>query len=558
MKFNKNRVSKLGTHFYTFIDFLLILFVIVLVIIFILWPILAVIKESLFSEGYFTLDLYKNLFSNNKSLLLNSLFTSLMSTTISTILSILIAIYVTFSSKKLKALFILLLILTMISPPFVASLAYIQLLGKRGILTYHILKLNLNPYGWQGIVSMQSLGFTSLNALLLIGIIRGIDKSLLQASLDLGAKSSYTVMKILIPLMKPGIIVCALLTFVRSLSDFGTPMVIGGSFNVIATEIYLKIIAYSKLPEAAAMNVLILIPAMLLFIPYRFYMQKYILTSKANTKANSQDIDFSLNGAIKIIFTSVSLIFFIIMFLQYLTIFISAFSKYSYGSFVPTLEYLNYIKVNSLKSFVRSIVYSLIAGVMGSFLGVLISFYTDRRKIIGMKVLDFITTLPYIIPGTFFGIGYILAFNNPPLELTGTAIIVLLNCIFKQLPMTSKVGSAVLSQINPEIESAAKDLGANNIYVIKDIIIPNAKPAFLTGFINNFTSTMTTIGSIIFLIYPGQKVATLELFDALSSGNYGVAAMISTFIIIITLFMNLIFSKFILGGSLFKNVSSIE
>lgn len=558
MNFTKNRVSKLDTHFYNFIDYFLILFNILLVVVFILWPILAVIKESFFPEGYFTLDLYKNLFLNNKGLFTNSIFISLVSTVISTVLAIFIAIYVSFSSGKIKALSMIILMLTMISPPFVSSLAYIQLFGKRGIVTYHILKLTLNPYGWQGIVAMQSLGFTSLNALLLIGIIRGIDKSLLHASLDLGSTPSYAVSRILVPLMKPGIIVCALLTFVRALSDFGTPMIIGGAFNVLATEIYLKIIAYSKLSEAAAMNVLILIPALLLFIPYRFYIKKYNSFSRGNSKASSGEVDFLLKGSIKALFSITTLLFFIIMLLQYITIFVSAFSKYSYGKFGFTLEYLTYLKEYSLESFIRSVIYSIIAGVVGSFIGIFISYYTDRRKIRGMKALDFISTLPYIIPGTFFGIGYILAFNNYPLELTGTSLIVVLNCIFKQLPMTTKIGSAVLSQINPQIEEAAKDLGAHNLHVIKDIVIPNMKPAFLTGFINNFTTTMTTIGSIIFLIYPGQKVATLELFDAINSGNYGVAAIISTVIIIITLLMNLLFSKFVLGGGSLKNVSSIE
>lgn len=558
MKIFKNRVSKLDTHFYNFIDISLIIFTILLVLIFILWPILAVIKESFFPEGFLTFDLYRNLFANNKKLLFNSIFVSLLSTIISTVLAIFISIYINFSSKKIKNILMLILILTMISPPFVSSLAYIQLFGKRGIITYHILKLSLNPYGWQGIVSMQTLGFTSLNTLLLIGIIKGIDKSLIQASLDLGCKPSYTIRKVLIPLMKPGIIVCALLSCVRSLSDFGTPMIIGGSFNVLAAEIYLKIIAYSELPEAASMCILILIPCLFLFICYRHYMKNYITLSKINSKAITTDIDFPLKGITRIVFKSITLIFFAIMIIQYLTIFISAFSKYSYGHFKFTFEYLSYLKFYSLKSFIRSIIYSFIAGIVGSFLGVLISFYTDRRKIKGMKVLDFIATLPYIIPGTFFGIGYILAFNNYPLELTGTALIVVLNCIFKQLPMTTKISSAVLSQVNLQIENSARDLGASNIYVLKDIIIPNVKPAFLAGFINNFTSTMTTIGSIIFLIYPGEKVATLELFDAINTGNYGLSAMIALFIIIITLTMNLLFSKFILGGNLVKNVSSIE
>src|SRR5699024_676250 len=136
--------------------------------------------------------------------------------------------------------------------------------------------------------------------------------------------------------------------------------------------------------------------------------------------------------------------------------------------------------------------------VIGSIIGFLISYYIELRDIKGMGSIDFISTMPYIIPGTFFGLGYILAFNDYPLAFTGTGLIVILNCIFKQLPLPTKVSSAVISQINPQVTEAANDLGAHKLYSLKDIVIPMSKSAFLISFVNNFTATMTTIGSIIF------------------------------------------------------------
>lgn len=447
--------------------------------------------------------------------------------------------------------------LSMISPPFVSSLAYIELFGRRGLITYHVLKLQLNPYGWQGIVMMQSLSMAPLNALLLIATITGIDKNVLNASLDLGSNRNYTLRRILLPLMRPGISVCAFLTFVRCLSDFGTPMIIGGNFNVIATEIYMQIIGYANLEYASAMNVLLLIPSLFLFVIYRYYLKKSSSYSNINN-TQMKSGNFQLSKEFMILLGSVSLIFLTIMLLQYLSIFITAFSKYSYGQFMWTFDHAKSLGLYNLSSIVRSIAYALIAGILGSFIGGLIAYYTERRKIFGMRSVDFIATLPYIIPGTFFGIGYILAFNKYPLELTGTAAIVVLNCIFRQLPMTTKGSSAILSQINQDIEFSAKDLGATHILVLKDIILPNLKPALFVGFINNFTATMTTIGAIIFLIYPGQKVATLELFDAVTSGNYGVASLIATILIFVTLTVNLLFSKLVLGGNLTENVSAIK
>lgn len=556
---NKKRESILDTRFYNIVDYLLIGIVSLSVLLFILWPILCVIKNSLFIDGKFTLELYQELFTSNKGLLYNSIFVASLTALFSTVLSVAIAIKISFMEGRKKMILMGILMITMISPPFVSSLAYIQLFGRRGFITYRLLGLSINPYGWHGIVAMQSLSFASLNALMLIGIISKLDRSLIQSSLDLGSSSSYAIRKIVIPLIKPAILVCFLLSFVRSLSDFGTPMTIGGSFNVLATEIYMQIIGYADLQLSSAMNVIILIPALFIFILYRRLMKKNDILSKGtNNKSVASDLSINIKGLFNFIITVISTIFFIMMILQYGVIFISGITKYSYGKIQFTLDHFNYLKLYSMSSFVRSIIYGIIVGVVGTFIGILLSYYIERRKVWGMGVIDFISTLPYIIPGTFFGIGYILAFNNPPLMITGTSAIVIINCIFKQLPMTTKTSSAALSQINLNLEEAGRDLGAGRFHIIKDVIFPNLKNAFAIGFINNFTTSMTTIGAIIFLIHPGKKIATLALFDAINSGEYGVGSLIATIIIIITMIVNLGFSKIILGRSGVKDVSSID
>ena len=555
----KSRVSKLDTRFYNVIDYVLIGLISISVLVFILWPIVCVIKTSLFIDGEFTLELYEKLFTSNKKLLYNSVFVATLTAVISTVLSVAVAVKINFMEGKKKLIFMGILMVTMISPPFVSSLAYIQLFGRRGLITYRLLGLSINPYGWHGIVAMQSLSFASLNALMLLGIISKIDKSLIQSSLDLGSSPSYAVRKVVIPLIKPAILVCFLLSFVRSLSDFGTPMTIGGPFNVLATEIYMQIIGYANLPLSSAMNVIILIPALLVFVLYRRLMKKNdLLVKGTSNKGSVEELNIKVKGIFNWVITSISAVFFVMMIMQYGIIFISGITKYSYGKMHFTLDHFNYLKLYSMSTFIRSIVYGIIVGVTGTCIGILLSYYVERRKLFGGQILDFISTLPYIIPGTFFGIGYILAFNKPPLLITGTAAIVIINCVFKQMPLTTKTASAALSQINVNLEEAGRDLGAGKFHVIKDIVLPNMRNAFIVGFINNFTTSMTTIGSIIFLIHPGKKLATLALFDAINSGEYGVGSLIATIIIIITMFVNLLFSKIILGRSAMKDVSSIE
>lgn len=547
MNKRKKWVSAIDTHFYNGLDFLILAVLLGAVAVFILYPLLCIVKNSLWIDGAFTLREYSGLFLKNGRLLCNSLFVALLSASGAMVLATAVALKVHFTGKKAKGLLMGLLIMTMVSPPFVSALAYIQLFGRRGLITHRLLGLSINPYGWGGIVSMQSLSFVPLNALLLMGVLSKVDQSLIHASRDLGAGPSDTLWRVILPLIRPAMLVCFLLSFIRSLSDFGTPMIIGGRFNVLAPEIYLQIIGYSNLPRASAMNMVILIPALVIFIFYRMLMRNSLF-SAGDRKAGDAHSGFCLKGVTNLLITALSALFYSMMLLQYGSIFLGAFTKSIRGRLHFSLEHFERLRMYNTSTLVRSIVYALIVAIAGTIFGMLLSYYIERRRIPLRNLTDFVATLPYMLPGTCFGIGYILAFNHPPLKLTGTAAIVILNMIFKQLPTTTKTTSAALSQISVSMEQAARDLGALKIHVIKDIVFPNLKNAFLVGFINNFTSAMTTVGAVIFLIHPGKKIAVFALFDAVNSGEYGLASLIAAFIIAVTLLVNLTLSGIMTRG----------
>ena len=165
----------------------------------------------------------------------------------------------------------------------------------------------------------------------------------------------------------------------------------------------------------------------------------------------------------------------------------------------------------------------------------LFAYYMERRQIPGRNFFDCLVTLPYMLPGTCFGIGYILAFNSPPLKLTGTALIVISNMLFKQLPTATKICSATLTQVPRAQEKAVRDLGGGQMSVLKTVILPGLRPAFLSCFVYNFSSSMTTAGAILFLIDPGRKLAVFKLFDAVYTGDYALASLIATSIILVVL-----------------------
>ncbi|MFA5577350.1 MAG: iron ABC transporter permease [Tissierellaceae bacterium] len=539
---------KIDIPIFNVVDRLLMVITILATLVFILWPVASVIGRSLIFEGGLSFKEYSDLFRQNIRLLINSLKVSSLTTVITMFFSISIALYERYSTNKIKKIILPLLFLTMISPPFVSSLAYINLFGRRGFITYRILKLAINPYGWHGVVLMQSLGEISLISILMIGVIEGIDKNLINASRDLGSDSTEAIRRVVLPLAKSGILAALFITFVKSLADFGTPIIIGGNFKTLATESYLTVIGRSNLSRASAMSVLILIPSLIIFSFYKYHMEELQVLNKPGSKAfESGEAGLKLTKKLNILFGIISWFFIAVMLLQYITIFISAITYFNGEKYIFTLKHIASMKGGLWKSFFRSIRYSFIAAISTGILGLLLAYYIERRKFKGSRIVDYIATLPYILPGTFFGIGYILAFNKRPLKLTGTVAIVLLNYIFRQIPIATKAGSAALLNLSEEIENAAKDLGVERIFIMKDIVFPLLRPAFLIIFINTFTTTMTSVGSIIFIISPGAKVATVEMFNALRDGYYGTGAVIANLIVFSTLIINMLFSKIILG-----------
>lgn len=543
-KSNERVVKNLAIRLSDYIEKILILAIILSILVFILYPVISVISTSFIGDGKISLEEYKTLFNPiNIQLIKNSVWTSTLSSISSIIIASIIAIYIVFSNNKDIKFINYSLVLTMISPPFVGSLAFIVLFGRRGIITHDLLGLSINPYGWQGIVLMQSIGEISFASLMLVGIFKNIDNRLISASRDLGASSFETIKRVILPLATPGILATLFIIFTKNLADFGTPIIIGGNFNVLATEAYLTAIGRANLPKAAAMSVVLIIPAIIAFYFYRKSMKKIGSLSGGTKSSTSKHIDFNISKPVKLILGIITWAFIAIILIQYITIFISAISNRASGSLTFTLDYIKTFKLTNLDSFIRSIKYSLVAGFLASSIGILLSYYVERRNIYGMRFIEFIASLPYIIPGTFFGIGYILAFNKKPLLLIGTVAIVVLNCTFRQISVGSKGASALFSNIDKQIEKAATDLGAPKLMIIKDIIIPLLKPAFLSSFINTFTSTMTTVGAIIFLISPGANVATVEMFNAIKNGNYGVGSVIACLIIIITFTVNILAIK---------------
>ncbi|WP_311525880.1 iron ABC transporter permease [uncultured Parvimonas sp.] len=531
--------------YFKFIDTFFIFTLVFCLFTFILFPFLRVFSSTFYSGGKFTLEGFTFLKTQSK-LLYNSIFVAFFTTIITTVVSVSIGIFCFSIRKSFKKIISFILMITMISPPFVSSLAYIRLFGRRGFITHDIFKLSIDAYGSFGIILMQSIGLISLSGLMIISALNSIDKEQINSARSLGAKTNNLILDIILPQLLPSIKVVAILSFIRSIADFSTPLIIGGAFETLASKSYNVFISDGNIVQAGAMNIMLCVPVVLTFI---FYVKNSKIISNTNFGANTSEVNIEKRGFVFSFITLTAIVFLILLFLQYSSVILSAFTDYSKGKLYFTFEHFVDIKDHIDKTVFRSIYYSLISAFFGSLIGLLLQYYIHIRNVKFLKIFEFIATMPYMLPGTFFGIGYILAFNNYPIYITGTALIVILNVTFKQLPFSTKIINSSLETIDKNQILSAKDLGANEFFIFKDVVLSHTRNDFVISMINGFNSTMTTVGSIIFIVYPAQKVLTLVMFDVINSGKYNTASVLALLIILICLSFSLLFMliNYILG-----------
>ena len=501
------------------------------IIIFIVYPILLFFFKAFQPDN--PVQHFRDIVIRYKTAFSHSIESSFLSAVLSTVLAFFLAYGIRTTGKWQKRIALILLSMSMVSPPIISSLSFITLYGRRGLISYRLLGLSFDPYHQWGVVLMQSIHFACMNTLIFTSALKGFDGKLYDSGRDLGADAVSVLKDILLPLLSPAILASFFLSFLRGLSDFGTPIIIGGRYSTLATEIYLQIIGFSDFAKAAAMNILLLFPAFISFLLYRLSMKKADERNKGQKEKTGLKLD--QKHWMKYPIQLLLFIFLLFQALQYASIFLYGFLRFNKKQIFFTLENMDSLFHYNISTMGLSLFLAFSASVLGSFFAFLLAYLMERKMKRGKKLLDFALSVPSLLPGTCFGLAYILAFNKAPLKLTGTLWIMFFSLFFRQMPIGSRLASTALSQSPKSLELAARDLGARPSMVFLQIILPGILPSFFSSVYIQFTQGLTTAGAIIFLISAKYKVLVYTLFDAINRGDYAVASLIAGIMIWLSL-----------------------
>ena len=421
-----------------------------------------------------------------------------------------------------------------VSPPFAVAIAFSTLFGRNGLITYKTFGVRGEIYGLFGMTVVMALSFFPAAYLNMVGLMRALDPALDEASTNLGANRFTTFRKVTLPMLAPGIASSLLLLFVEAIADLGNPLTIGGDYVVLAVRLFIAITGEYDVLAGAVLSVILLVPSLIVYLIQKYWADRASVVSVTGKPTGTVNLltDWRVRGPIIAIVVFVAAL----TALLYLTIVVGAFTVLLGIDNSFTLKNFEYVISGvGQDAFAVTTTLSAISTPIAGVLGMLIAFLVVRRKFFGRAALDFGTMLGIAVPGTIFGIGYLLAFNDPTKvgdftlipKLTGGravfggALAIVMVYVIRSVPAALRGGVAALQQIDPSLEEASTSLGANTATTFRRITLPLIRPAFFSGLIYAFSRSMTTISAVIFLTTPATKIMTQQIYNETDANRFG-------------------------------------
>jgi iron(III) transport system permease protein len=479
----------------------------------------------------------------------NTLILALLTAAGTTFLGTLIALMAERGNRRLRQPLGVLALLPIITPPFVVGLGLVLLFGRAGLVNQALeWAFGIPPtrwfYGLFGIWLAQMFAFTPIAFMIMRGVVQGISPSLEEAAQTLRASPMATFRTVTLPLLKPGLANAFLVGFIESMADFGNPIVVGGQYAVLSTDIFFAIVGAQYDQGRAASLAMVLT----LFALIVFFLQQRLLGRKSYTTVSGKGdagLPTPLPSTIKRLCASVAWPWLAFTLVVYVFAFIGGFVQTWGRDYTLTLAHFRTAfdiqggehglvwAGTAWNSLFTTLKLAAIAAPICAGVGLLISWLLARTSFVGQKAFEFAALLAFAIPGTVLGVSYILAFNVPPFELTGTALIIVLCFVFRNLPVGVRAGTASFKQLDKSLDEASTMLRASTATTLRRVVLPLLKPALVAALVYSFVRSMTTVSAVIFLVTAENELATTYIIGRVGNGDYGVALAYCTVLIVL-------------------------
>ena len=509
------------------------------VLLFVLYPMSRLLVLTFWNGGP-TLEAVRGLLGDwtHRAALVNSLLLAILVGTAGTALGFAFALLAVrsnlprWSERALDAV----VLLPLISPPFTAAIALIFALGPRGLLSYHVFGLtNVNIYGLSGTLLSETLTYFPIAYLTRKAVLANIEATLEDSAFSLGARRWRVFATVTLPLATPGVANAFLLVSAASLADFATPLILAGTkFPVLPTQAFLQITGLYDMRGGAALCFLLLVPTLAIFAGQRRWLERrggsfVTVTGKASAATRVKSLS---PAAIVVLAAACGLVVALVL-VCYLIIVAASLVRGLGADNSLSLAHYAHVFSGGLKAVRDTLFIAIVSMPLGGLFAVVLGFLVARTQFPGRRALEFAAMINYALPGTIVGIAYLVAFNDPPLALTGTAFILVVCYVFRYSLAGTRATTAVLAQIDPTIEEASASLGARRDVTFRRVVLPLVRPALLAGMTVLFIRAMTAISATIFLVSLDWSLVTVRILEGITNLELGQASAFSVLVILL-------------------------
>ena len=425
-------------------------------------------------------------------------------------------------------------LLPLVSPPFTTAIAIIFSFGPRGLITYELLGLKgVTVYGLTSTFVSEALTYFPIAYLTLRPILAAIDSNIEGMAFSLGASRWRVFRTVTVPLAIPGLANAFLLLFAASLADFATPLILAGNqFPVLPTQAYLQITGLFDLRGGAVLSFALLVPALIVFVLQRYWVSRRFYVTVTGKGAGETPFN-SVSPAVRnVLLTLCAVVALVIVYFYALLLYASLVMALG-ANHTFTLQHYRVIFTEGAKAIRDTLIIAAFAMPLGGLYGVLLGYLVTKKAFFGRRTMEMVSMVNYALPGTIVGIAYLIAFNDPPIELTGTALIIVACYVFRYGPTGIRATVALLQQIDKSLEEASQGMGAGSATTFRRVTLPLILPAFFAGLGVVFIRSMTAISATIFLVSIGWTLITVKILDNMTELSLGPAAAFSVLVVVI-------------------------
>ncbi len=515
-------------------------------------PLFQLLRSSVIEDGTEALNLnnFVTFFTSKiyYSTILNSLLVTVCVTVLALVIAFPLSYIMTMYRIRGNNLVQVLILASMMSPPFIGAYSWILLLGNNGLITNFFSDLFgvkfPSIYGFPGILLVLTLQLVPLIFTYLMGAWKTLDVSLLEAAESMGSIGFHRIRKIITPLLLPTMMAGSLLVFVRAFADFGTPMLIGQGYRTVPVLIYSSFVGEVTTNKgfAASVSVLVIVLTLSIFLLQRFFISRRRFSMTAMRHIPTRQLTGWRHAGVHAYVYG----FLTLAAAPLIVVIVSSFRKTLYGQFTKGFGFGNYTSASREigRLLKNTLTLGLTALVLLVLISVCVSYLSVRRPNALNNTLDAMTMVPYVVPGLVIGIAFILAFGGTgPVNLAGTATIMVLALVLRRVSYTVRSTSALLYQHSPSIEEAATILGASKFKTMRRIIVPMLAPGILSGAILSWVTIITELSTTLFLYNNSTETLSLGIYAAVVRGQQGTGAAYATILLVMTIASLLLFMR---------------